>query len=515
MADQLRFVTPAASFPYRQNNGGLNSTSSPTSLQDNESSSLLNIDFDKFGAIKKRGGTSQLNTTAFNSGAAWNGLVWFEKSNGNKYLIGTCGNKIGEATSLSQTATPFTDRTGALTITAGNNNHTSFAIHLDTVIGTNGVDAPWQATGGSNATALTVPTNLTTAKYVCVYSNYTFLANVTVSGTSHKSRVYWSAIDSISSWDSADFRDVSKNDGQEITGLAVLGETLVVFKNRSIWLGFFTGDSDIPFIFRKSRSAVGCTAGQSIQELENGLKFRSADGYYYFDGNNSFKTSDRVTATIRTFNENRKEEVVSAYNISKNMYISSETISGGTTHNRNMTWTFQGDTINAWSLYDGLAANCFARVYSSGQEKIYFGDYSGYVYLMDDGTDDYPAGVQTAINAYYYTKWLDYGDLIIKKASPIISIYHQYDNCTLNFVYSFNFESGDTYSQSLFLGGGSSLFGTAIFDTDVFAGAGGAVRKRHLTGRGEVIRLGFKNSALSETFTIDGFGAFVQGETDS
>jgi len=401
----LDYTTNSVPFAIKKNSGGLNYTSSPINLEDNESSDLLNIDFDKFGSFKKRGGYAQYNTTAFNSGAAWNGLIWFEKSDGNSYLIGTCGDKIAEATNLSPTATPFTDRTNGLTITAGNNNHTSFAIHLDTVLGTNGVDAPWTAAGGAGASAMTVPTGLTTAKFVIVFSNYTFLFNVTVSGTAHKSRGYWSAIDSISSWSSSDFRDVSKNDGQEVTGVAVMGETLVIFKTRSIWNCFFTGDSDIPFIFRKSRSTVGCISGGSIQEVENGLIFRSSDGYYFYDGNNSFETSHRVKATLDTFASSRFQNVRSAYHIGKNHYISSETVSGTSTHNRNMVWnSYQ----NSWSTYDGINANCYVRVYSSGEERIYFGDFSGYVYGRDTTSTDYPAGVKTASNAYYYSKLVDF-----------------------------------------------------------------------------------------------------------
>lgn len=506
-----RYTSNAVSVASRNNAGGLNSSASPTSLADNEASDLLNIDFDKFGAIKKRGGYTQLNTTAANSGAAWNGLIWFEKSNGNNYLIGTCGNKILEATSLTQTATPFTDRTNALTITAGNNNHTSLSIHLDTVLGTNGVDAPWTAAGGAGASAMTVPTGLTTAKYVAVFSNYTFLLNVTVSGTAHKSRAYWSAIDSISSWGSSDFRDVSKNDGQEITGAAVLGESLVIFKNRSIWNCYFTGDSDIPFIFRKSRSTVGAIAGHSIQEVENGLVFRSYDGYYYYDGNNSFKLSDRVNTTLGEFARSRAANVVSAYYLTKNRYISSETISGGSTHSRNMTWD---SANNAWSTYSGLNANCFARVYSSGEERIYFGDYSGFVYRFDTGSSDYPAGTQTAINSYYYTKWFDYGDMVTKKASPQAAIYHQIDDCSLTFAYSYNFESGDQYSQLISFASSGSLYNSAVYDQAVYASSGGMVTKRHLTGRGEVIRLGFKNNVMDETFTIDGFGIMPHIETN-
>lgn len=511
------YTTPSIPFAYRKNVGGLNSTAAATSLEDNESSDLQNIDFDVVGSFRKRGGYTQLNTTAFNSGAAFNGLYWFEKSDGTKYLLGTCGSKLGVATSLTQAATPFTDRTGALTFTAGNNNQQSFATMLDTVLGTNGVDLPWQCVGSSNAVVISgiagggsAPT-ITTAKYVEVFSNYAFLANMNWGGAYQGSRVQWSAIDSISSWDAAAFRDVNKADGQVITGLKALGESLVIFKRRSIWVAQFTGDSDIPFVFQKTRSTVGCVSGYSIQEVENGLFFMSDDGQYYFDGNNSFKVSDRVLSTLLTFNQNRFANCTSAYFITKNRYINSFSLGGSSSNDRCLTWDSHN---NAFGLYKGVNANCFARVYNSGIEQIYFGDYSGFVYLMNSSNTDNPSGVATAIDSYYYTKWFDYGDLISKKAVPQVSIYYDFAAATLTFVYSYDFENADSYTQSFSLATGGALYGTAIYDTDVYAGSGGTVAPRHLTGRGKVVRFGFKNSIVGETFSIDGFGTYPDAETN-
>jgi hypothetical protein len=503
----MQFITPGVSASFRANGGGLNTAASPTSLEDNESSGLLNIVLDKFGAVKKRLGYTALNTSAFNSGAAWNGLYWAEFSSGTSYLLGSCGNKLAKMDGLDGT---WDNITGALTNTAGNNNHVSFAMNVDTVLGTNNVDLPWQWTGSGNATAMTVPTGLTKAKFVVTFQGYTILLHVTVSGTTHKSRGYWSALDSISTWDSADFRDLGLNDGQEITGVAVLGDTLVVFKNRYIWLGSFTGDADIPFVFQQARSTVGCVSGQSIQNVDNGLVFLSYDGLYYFDGNNSYKLSERIGPTYDAFNKARIFNSVSTYNSTANRYMASFTDSGESTNSKNVVWN---DFLNAFTIYEGLNSNCFARAFVSGEERTYFGDYSGYVYRMDVGNSDYPANVETAINAYYYSKWMDYGDLIIKKSIPEIAIYYQYNEATLTFSYSYNFESVDQYTQSFSTSSGSSVYGTAIYDTDVYAAAGGAVKMRHLTGRGEVVRFGFKNSNIGETFTIDAFGNWIKGET--
>ena len=502
------YTSQSVSVPFRSNGGGLNSAASPTALQDNESSGLQNIDLDKFGAFKKRNGYTALNTSAFNSGAAWNGLHFLELSSNVDYLIGTCGNKLAKMDALDGT---WDDITGALTITAGNDNHVSWATHLDTALGSNNVDVPFQWTGAGDGSAMTVPASLTRAKYINIFSNYTTLANVTVGGTDHKSRVYWSSIDSISTWSASDLRDLGKNDGQEITGSKSLGESWVVFKERSIYIGSFTGDSDIPFLFKKSRSSVGAVSGYDIEEVENGLIFWSQDGKYFFDGNNSFKISDKIQPTFDGMNSNRLKDIVAIYYHLKNRYIASLTLSGASTHNRNITWN---SDLNAYSVYKGINANCFARVYASGQERIYFGDYSGYVYRMDTGTDDYPANSVTAIDGYYYSKWFDYGDLISKKATPEVKFYHQITDCSLTFAYSYNFESSDQYSQIVDLAGGSAVYDTAVYDTDTYANEGGAVKRRDLTGRGEVVRFKFANSQSGETFTIDAFAALPHAETN-
>lgn len=511
------YTTPSQPFSYRQLAGGLNSTSSPTSLEDNESSDLQNIDFDITGQFHKRGGYTQLNTTSFNSGAAWNGLYWFEKSDGTKYLMGSCGNKLGVSTSLVQAATPFTNRTGAVTITAGNNNQTSFATMLDTVLMTNGVDLPYQCVGSSNATIIagiagggTAPT-LTTAKYVEVFSNYSFLANVTSAGIYQGSRVHWSSIDSISVWSASDFRDLLKADGQVITGMKKLGDRLVIFKRHSIWVAQFTGDSDLPFTFNQTRSSVGAVSGYSIQEVQNGLVFLADDGFYYFDGNNSYKISQRVRSTLDTFNSNRLAQACSVYDNTNNRYHCSFTMDGDSTHTKQLTW----DSLNnAFSINKGLNANCFARVYNSGIEQTFFGDYSGFVYQMDNGANDMPSGVSTAIDAYYYTKWFDFGDMISKKASPQVSIYYEYAAATLTFAYSYDFESTDSYSQTFSTSAGTSLYGSAIYGTSTYAGSGGAVNSRHLTGRGKVVRFKFANSNAGEDMAIDGFAVFANAETN-
>jgi len=123
-----KLTSPSAPVSVRVFSGGLNSTANPLNLQDSESTDCQNVDFDKFGSVLKRNGYTPVNTTAFNSGATWTSLHWFQLSTGSKFLVGTCGSKLASFSS-GLSGSP-SDITGSLTITPGNNNLFQWATFL-------------------------------------------------------------------------------------------------------------------------------------------------------------------------------------------------------------------------------------------------------------------------------------------------------------------------------------------------------------------------------------------------
>lgn len=493
-------------------NGGLNSTGGPLSLRDNESSDLQNVDFNKFGSAVKRNGYTTLNSSALTSSPDIDGLHWYEfNSSGviTRFAITVAGDKVYKMDALDGT---WDDITGSLTITAG--NHVDFENFLNEMYATNNADVPFKWTGSGNASAMTVPTGLTDAKFVKQFNNYLFLANVQVSGTRHASRLYWSNLKDTGTWTATDFIEVSKDDGQEISGLRVLGDRLVVFKQRSIYNIFFTGDPDIPFVLPgggKANSEVGCVAPFSIQDVENGLVFLSSDGFYYYDGLNSFRISDKITSVIIGYNTQGFGEAVSVNQKNKNRYWCAIQSSGQNENDKVLVWDYFN---NAWSVYDNIDICSLAIFYVNGiEERLYFGDYSGFVYRGDTGTNDNPLGVATAIDAYYWTNWRPFGDLVSHKGVPTMAIYFQNSNSVLTFAYSYDFESGEQYSHTINLATSSDVYGVGKYGTARYAGAGGDVTRRDLIGRGRVVRFRFRNAVLGETFQIDGFGAMVHLET--
>lgn len=580
---------------YKGLNGGLNSTAGSLSVQDNESSDLQNIDFDKFGSILKRNGYSVLSTASVVGTANSDGLNWYEfVSSGSmvRYLVNVCAGKIYYMDSLDGT---WIDITGSLTITA--DNHCDFENFNNIMFGTNGVDVPFQWGGTGNAIACpaftanavtflvsgvttvpavgatytngggtftityqnlsgaatelagsvigtwdlagtpeqtgtitntsgtgdatidysnaTINANIQSARFVKMYNNYLFWANVVVAGTTFKTRIYWSNIRDTTSVAGDAWIEVGLNDGQEITGMRVLADRLVIYKDRSIYNVYFTGDADIPFIMPgggKSTSNVGCIAPWSIQEIENSHIFLAPDGLYLYDGSGSTKISYRVSNTLADFNDDYFPNSVSGVYKVKNKYMLSFCSASGSTANRVLVWDYYN---NAFSVYVGIAASAMVTIFTDGLfEQPLFADYAGYTYNMETGNSDYPLGVATAINAYYYTNWRSYQDLCDQKGIAQIYLYYRIDNTVLTFAYSYDFEYSDQFTQTMYLSTGVDVYGTGLYGTATYAGAGGATQRRDLTGRGRTVRFGFKNSVIDEPFRIDGIGTLAHLETN-
>ena len=505
-----RFTTPSVPFADTKFNGGLNSTASPLNLQDNESPDLCNIDFDRFGSILKRNGYACLNTDAGTS-IGGDGLYWFEYDNAGtqtRYAVRVYNGKLEKMDDLDGI---WDDVTGGATITSA--NFCDFESFSNTLYAANGANVPFKWAGSGTANLADVPSGLTSAKFVKTFQNYLFYGNVVVSAVAYPTRIYWSDLRDPTTWDSANWIEVSKNDGQPITGLFVLANAAVIFKSRSIYNVFFTGDSTIPFNMQKSNSAVGCSVFTSIQAVDNGLVFFSNDGFYFYDGNTSTKISDKISATIDGFNSTNFTKIRSLAYRKKNMIQWTFTTSGETKNNRTVVWDYYN---NAWSIYKGMSPSAMATFMVDGvSERPYFQDYNGFVYRADTGSNDAPLNTSNAIDAYYYTNWRSYQDAVNQKGVPHTYIYYKTSASTLTFSYSYDFIGGDTYSNTFSLAGGGGVWGTDTWNNFVWGGATGKIKRIDLAGRGRVIRYKFANNVLSETFRIDAFGQSAYLETNA
>src|SRR3990167_9937324 len=126
---------------------GLNEDESPTALKANELRVARNV-YLEGAALSSRKGAQRFQSSAINSGAAGNGVWELVRSSGaSRDILSVFGSKLYKD---SKTTTP-TDITGAITITAGQDNHGTFTPFHDTAFMCNGVDAPWKWDGAGDA----------------------------------------------------------------------------------------------------------------------------------------------------------------------------------------------------------------------------------------------------------------------------------------------------------------------------------------------------------------------------
>lgn len=512
----ISYISRSVPVAHKSLSGGLNSTAGALGVKEDESSDLLNIDFNKFGSVLKRNGYSALNATPFIGSDTVYGLHWFEFDKAGTFtreaVMITASSTAYQMDTLDGTWNDITgDMAGSIT-----NYKADFVNFLNEVHVCQEGAIPYKYDGSSLDQMSVSSTNITSSKYNEVFNNYLFLGNVMISSTKHSSRIYWYAIKSNSAIAATSFIDVAKNDGQEITRIKVLGDRLVVYKTRSIYNVFFTGEAATPFVLPgggKSNSTVGCIAPYSIQEVDNGHVFLSSDGFYFYDGLNSYKLSYKITATLDAGNDDYFKNAVSMVQKNKNRYLCALPLgtSSAVTNDRVAVWDY---FHNAFSLYSGMDASSMCTFFvSDKEERPYFCDYSGFCYRADTGTDDYTLGTATAISCHYSTNWKHYDDLVDKKGVPHIVIYYQLADAALTLRYAYDFEEGSQYAQLFYLGTSVNVYGTSVYGEATYAGSGGGVVRRDLTGRGRVVRFKVENNVLGETFQVDGFGTLPHLET--
>jgi len=153
---------------------------------------------------------------------------------------------------------------------------------------TNCVDSMWKWTGDGALAALIsdYPSGVTslTCRDLIEFKDHLLLLDVTEEGDRYPQRVRWS--------DTADPTDFLNGNASYVdlggadwiqTAAKFKGDYVVVFKERSIWVGYATGDSDI-FQFDQRVTGAGCAAPRTVESLGDELVFLGWDDVYVFNG---------------------------------------------------------------------------------------------------------------------------------------------------------------------------------------------------------------------------------------
>ena len=264
----------------------------------------------------------------------------------------------------------------------------------------------WADTGTADESEVfTPPEGNSTAgpvgEFVALYKDSLFV----LGDPDNPSRLYYSGggdrINDFSVSNGGGFLDINKNDGQRGTGLIGFKNTLIVFKEDSIYQFQFT-TSGLPQV-TQINAAVGCIAPRSIVAVENDIFFASRRGVFTignepgfaFDVLRTNETSARVRSIFQSIESDYLSRIAAVYATkgNVNLVIFAYTPSGGAWNSEALVYDRER---LAWYKWTNIRANCWLNyIESDGTTRVLYGDeYSGYVKEILTGTNDFGSAIQ-------------------------------------------------------------------------------------------------------------------------
>ncbi|MFH1569065.1 MAG: hypothetical protein ABIL09_13800 [Gemmatimonadota bacterium] len=261
------------------------------------------------------------------------------------------------------------------------------------------------------------------AKYIAFFKGICFLAGM----PEYPDRVVYSRAGQPENIPAGNYLSVGDNDGGEIRGLYASTNSMVVFKQRAIYL--VKGDPVNGFFTDTLTEDYGCSAPNSIKEVPGvGLVFASEEGVFALRGGLQEGAVDTglvdLSATIQdTWRDVNIHALMSAqgelYHHDREYWLQVPQM-GETKPTLLLVYHYD---IGQWSTRPGLPINCMAETR----------DHRGYLMLGSHDTTNAPGihswsrgwlGYNSAsVDMLYESAWLDFGKLWETVAVDAVLLY--------------------------------------------------------------------------------------------
>ena len=295
---------------------------------------------------------------------------------------------------------------------------------------TNGVDNIKKWTGSTDTALADLGGSPPIAKHIIEFKDYLLLLDVTSAGNRYPQRVQWSDTGNPEEWSSGNssYNDLTGADWIQ-NAIKFKGDYLIILKERSIWLGYATGDSDI-FQFDQKVTGAGCAAPNTVESLGDEIIFLGWDDVYVFDGIDYLSVGEDIRDEL--FDTLNPSQIAKCFGMiveeQKEYWLF---IPSTTSDYCDTVWVFNYD-LNKWTkhiYYDNGGAYITSYGYYEKQATLtigdlvgtigqqtwrigdrtileaaptnLFGDFDGYIYEYDRTLNNDNG---TAIDAWFSTK---------------------------------------------------------------------------------------------------------------
>lgn len=281
--------------------GGLNTRVDSLLISNNQTPDCKNIVLDENYTLQNKSGSSLIYTLPC-SGSVLSTFE-FKQSNGiTSYIVQIGSNIYSSEDKLSWTLLVNGQSTEypCSYLNSGNNLWI-----------TNGIDYVKTWNGVTVSTLTFVPKG----KYIVSNKNVIFISGcISQDNLVYFSDLYYEPTNS-SAWAGSNSLNINGNDGDNITGLSIYNDKLVIFKKKYIYVLYGTTIDD--FDLKQKSNVVGCIDSRTIKVYKNLLLFLSLEGLYSFDGATLNLISEKVYNDLK--NTNYFEGALNKWNLSNSL----------------------------------------------------------------------------------------------------------------------------------------------------------------------------------------------------
>ena len=352
-------------------------------------------------------------------------------------------------------------------------------------------------------------------KFCVIHDKHLVVAGA---GTSPNT-IYYSGTSDIDDFTTSGSGSILLDD--QVVGLRSFRNNLIIFCRNSLYKLENINNSSTITVTPITKN-IGCLDGASIQEVGGQLLFLAPDGIRTVAGTariGDVELGSLSRKIVPIFTDIAAG--IDSYNISsavirkKSQYRLFYGGSGTATKvSQGVVGTLrinpEGGSRFEWAELLGIqASQGFTSGYDKDNvEKIYHGDYTGYVYNHDTGDQFNPAGTATNIDAEYESPDIDFGDLGTLKTlkyvkisispegtvQPTLRVRYDYEDTNIP-------QPGDYTLTSI---PSPAIFGSGIFNTSIFGAAATPMTRQAVQGSGNTAKFRIFSDDQNGSYRING-----------
>jgi len=451
--------------------GGLNLQSDALHVKDVETPDCLNVDFDQRGAVRKRKGMLSRGTT--DTSGAYDFILPYRRANGTSVLLIT---RPGTTVRSMDTSYALTNITGS-TQTAGADN--AGVVAGDSAWIVNGTDGTlrWDGTTATRfGTTLGSSNNHPLASSIAFHKGRLFFG-----GGANKSRVHFTGSDltpsDLTIVKTTSFIDFDPDDGDQVVAILPFLDQLTVFKRNKIFT--LRGNDPRSFVKVLANPSLGTVAPRTVAAWDKGVMFLSYRGVFSFDGAKVSRVSEKIDPVLNVLPVGNLD-TAAAVVFQQRYYLFVNEIGANAYNDTVYVFDF---VTGVWTKYRAWEIRHAAIWNRVGGEELFGSDDNtrNKVFQMQTGLND--AGA--SINAYFLTKWLDFGVPERRKMGRrLYTFFEAEGDYDVGVDIRKNYQSATVVAKLVNLDPQGMTWGVSTWGSPTLWGAGRDIIRQRLTGLG-------------------------------